>query len=130
MLFSLFLSWRSRCWDRFVIHSFCYAGSSSWNWPIYASVGKVLVFCCMGYNLMQPSRMLSCTHHHCMIGVNKFSELFLASLRSNKVSHIVTKWMNREVCIHILLSWGSYHWDRFAIYSLLLSWGPIAGTGC
>ena len=45
-----------------------------------------------------------------------------------------------------LLSWGSYHWDRFAIYSLLLSWGshcwgrllvtayflaggPVAGTG-
>ena len=103
LLFSLFLSWGFRCRDRFVIYSFRYGGSSSWNWAIYASVGKVMVFCCMGYNLMQPHRMLSCTHHHSIIGVKKFSELFLASLRSTKISHIVKKWMNHEVCIHILL---------------------------
>ena len=26
LLFCLFLSWGSRCWDRFAIDSFCYAG--------------------------------------------------------------------------------------------------------
>ena len=59
---------------------------------------------------------------------------------------IVAGWMNHGVCMHTLLlavycwagvpslgwvcylqltnlSWGSHHWDRFAIYSLLLSWG-------
>ena len=80
LLFSLFLSWGTRCWDRFAIYSFCYAENPSWNWAIYATVGKVLVFCCMGYNLMQPSRMLSCTHHHCKTGVkssqNSFWHLF------------------------------------------------------
>ena len=29
----------------------------------------------------------------------------------------------------LLLSWGSYCWDRFASYRLLLSWGSFAGTG-
>ena len=84
LLFTLFLSWRSRCWDRFAIYSFAMLGSPSWNWAIYETVGNVLVFCCMSYNLMEPSRMLSCSHHHCIITVKKLSELFLASLRSTK----------------------------------------------
>ena len=98
---------------------------------LWYSVAWVIILC-------NQVGWLSYTHHHCIIGVKKLSEPFLASLRSTKVSHIVTKQMNHEVCIHILLlalfatlfwlSWGSYHWDRFAIYSLLLSWGPIAGT--
>ena len=74
LLFSLFLSRGCRCWDRFAIYSFCYA--VSWNWSIYATVGMVLVFCCMGYNLKQPSRMLSCTQHHCIIGVKSLQNSF------------------------------------------------------
>ena len=29
----------------------------------------------------------------------------------------------------LLLSWGSYCWDRFASYRSLLSWGSFAGIG-
>ena len=54
--------------------------------------------------------------------------------------------MYTYIAINSLLSWGSYYWERSAIYSLLLSWGfhcwgrlpvtaycsagdPVAGTG-
>ena len=103
---SLLLSGESHHWDRFVIYSllqsqgshlwgtfafqlisnlrvpllgqvcYCYAGSPRWNWVIYATVGKVLVFCCTGYNLMQPGRMLSCTHQNCIIGVESLQNSF------------------------------------------------------
>ena len=57
----------------------------------------------MGCIFMQPSPILSCTHHHCIIGVEKFLQIFLASLGSTRIFHIVSTWMNHEVCIHILL---------------------------
>ena len=42
-------------------------------------------------------------HHHRIIGVQKFSDLSLASLGSAELLHLIAKWMNLEVCIHILL---------------------------
>ena len=74
--FKLISKLGSRCWDRFAIYRFCYAECFSWNWATYATVGKVLVFCCMGYNLTKPSRTLSCTHHHCIIAVKSLHNSF------------------------------------------------------
>ena len=85
--YSLILSWGSRCWDRFAIYSFAKLWVPAGTRANHAAVG----------------RFASCQHHHCIIGVKKFSDLSLASLGSIEVFHIVTKWMNHEVCIHILL---------------------------
>ena len=51
--------------------------------------------------IMQP---LASQHHHCILGVKKSLDLSLASLESTEVFHIVTKWMNYEVYIHIAIN--------------------------
>ena len=37
--------------------------------------------------------------------------------------------MGQGLLFSLFLRWGSHCWDRFAIYSFLLSWEVPAGTG-
>ena len=54
--------------------------------------------------IMQPLQVsLLASVTICIIGVKKFSGLSLASPGSAEVFHLIAKWMNLEVCIHILL---------------------------
>ena len=85
--YSLNLSWRSCCWDMFAIYSFAKLWSSTGSRANHATVE--------GFSF--------CQRHHCIIGVKKFSGLSLASPGSAEVFHLIAKWMDLEVCIHILL---------------------------
>ena len=77
----------------------------------------------------------SCQHHHCIIGVMKFSGFSLASSGSAEVFHLIAKRMNLEVCIPILLlaAYGQAGDPITGICLLFLAYqaeGPLAGTCC
>ena len=126
MLYSLFPSWGSRCWDRLSLTAFATLGVPAGTGLFMHPLAR-LWHPCMGYNFMQPSRILSCSHHHCIIGVKKFFTSFWHLLDLREFS---TSSRNGGIMRYVYIaisslwpSWGSYYWNRFAVYSLLLRSG-------
>ena len=87
--YSLILSWGSHCWDRSAIYSFAKRWVPAGTRANHAAVG----------------RFASCQHHHFIIGVLRSFQISLWHLLDppKLIYYIVTKWMNHEVCIHVLL---------------------------